>query len=95
MTPQTNFRKLFFNFPKFSDLSELVAGSMHYNSVEKVWECNICGMSNQDKSRIRRHTEIHFPGFVHTCPQCGIQKKSSTALRMHVHAYHTNKYKQI
>jgi len=75
------------------DLSDLVASSMHYNVVDKVWECDECGMVNQDKSRIRRHTEIHFPGFLHTCQLCGIQKKSSTALRMHIHSYHTKNYK--
>ena len=33
-------------------------------------------------------SQIHFPGFIHTCSHCGVEKNSSTALRMHVHTYH-------
>ena len=53
-----------------------------------TYGCLQCGFSNQDKARVRRHAEVHFPGFVHECHYCGVTKKSSTALRMHIHSYH-------
>ena len=62
-----------------------------YNPDIKVWECTVCGRSNSDKNQIRRHAEVHFKGFIHTCPHCGVEKKTGTALRVHIHRFHTKK----
>jgi len=70
------------------DFAATVSAVLEYDQACKQWRCTQCGFCNQDKSRVRRHAEIHFQGFVHNCPHCGIEKKSSTALRMHIHTYH-------
>jgi len=73
------------------DFNSAISGVLSYDSINRVWQCTECGKSNTDKARVRRHAEIHFQGFVHACPHCGCQKKTSTALRYHIHAYHTKK----
>ncbi|XP_023319822.1 protein bric-a-brac 1 isoform X2 [Eurytemora carolleeae] len=70
------------------ELEELVLASLVYRMEKRIWECTRCGKESTDKARIRRHAEIHFPGFIHTCSHCGVEKNSSTALRMHIHTYH-------
>ena len=77
--------------PFLLDFQTVISGVLEYDNNERVWRCTECGKTNTDKARIRRHAEIHFQGFVHSCPQCGVQKKTSTALRYHIHAYHTKK----
>merc|ERR1719154_655696 len=73
------------------DFQSAISGVLEYDSSNRVWQCTECGKSNSDKARVRRHAEIHFQGFVHSCPHCGCQKKTSTALRYHIHAYHNKK----
>jgi len=73
------------------DFQTIISSVLEYDSMERVWRCTECGKTNTDKARVRRHAEIHFQGFVHSCPHCGCQKKTSTALRYHIHAYHTKK----
>jgi len=73
------------------DFMTAVSEVLEYDSLARVWQCTMCWMSNKDKARVRAHAEVHFKGFVHSCPQCGVQKKTSTALRMHIISYHKNK----
>jgi len=73
------------------DFVSAVSEVLEYDSLGRVWQCSMCWMSNKDKARVRAHAEVHFKGFVHSCPQCGVQKKTSTALRMHIISYHKNK----
>jgi len=54
----------------------------------KLWQCNICQMSNKDKTRIRRHMEKHFPGFHQICSICNRVFKSREALRVHTSVKH-------
>jgi len=70
------------------DFAETISGVLEHDPLRKEWRCLQCGFSNQDKARVRRHAEVHFPGFIHECHHCGATKKSSTALRMHIHSYH-------
>jgi len=73
------------------DFQSIISSVLEYDTTDRVWRCTECGKTNTDKARVRRHAEIHFQGFVHSCPHCGCQKKTSTALRYHIHAYHTKK----
>jgi len=73
------------------DFATAVSEVLVYDSENRAWQCNVCWMTNKDKARVRAHAEVHFKGFVHLCPHCGIEKKTSTALRMHVISYHKNK----
>jgi len=73
------------------DFATTISEVLAYNPDTKLWECAICGRSNSDKNQIRRHAEVHFKGFIHTCPYCGVEKKTSTALRVHIHRFHTKK----
>jgi len=73
------------------DFSTTISEVLLFNQESQMWQCTLCGRSNTDKSQIRRHAEVHFKGFVHSCPQCGVEKKTSTALRVHIHRFHTKK----
>jgi len=73
------------------DFSTTISEVLSYNSDTLLWQCTVCGKSNSDKARIRRHAEVHFKGFIHSCPHCGVEKKTSTALRIHIHNYHGKK----
>ena len=77
-------------FFSFLDFLTAVSEVLEYDNLGRVWQCTMCWMSNKDKARVRAHAEVHFKGFVHSCPHCGIQKKTSTALRMHIISYHKN-----
>jgi len=79
------------NGEETKDFQSIISSVLEYDSTDRVWRCTECGKTNTDKARVRRHAEIHFQGFVHSCPHCGCQKKTSTALRYHIHAYHTKK----
>jgi len=73
------------------DFATTISEVLTYNPSTKLWECAVCGRSNSDKNQIRRHAEVHFEGFIHTCPYCSMEKKTSTALRVHIHKFHTRK----
>jgi len=73
------------------DFSSTINEVLFYCQESQMWQCTLCGRSNSDKSQIRRHAEVHFKGFVHSCSQCGVEKKTSTALRVHIHRFHTKK----
>jgi len=73
------------------DFSTTISEVLSYNPDTLLWQCTVCGKSNSDKARIRRHAEVHFKGFIHSCPHCGVEKKTSTALRIHIHNYHGKK----
>jgi len=73
------------------DFATTISEVLNYNPDSKVWECAVCGRSNSDKNQVRRHAEVHFKGFIHTCPYCAVEKKTSTALRVHIHRFHTKK----
>jgi len=73
------------------DFESTINEALAYNPVLKAWECAVCGRSNSDKNQVRRHAEVHFKGFIHTCSHCGVEKKTSTALRVHIHRFHTKK----
>eukprot|EP00092_Neocalanus_flemingeri_P013215 GFUD01014242.1.p1 GENE.GFUD01014242.1~~GFUD01014242.1.p1 ORF type:complete len:314 (+),score=96.19 GFUD01014242.1:30-971(+) len=73
------------------DFSSTINQVLAYNTETLLWQCTVCGKSNSDKARIRRHAEVHFKGFIHACPHCGVEKKTSTALRIHIHNYHIKK----
>jgi len=73
------------------DFSTTINEVLLYNQESQAWQCTLCGRSNSDKSQIRRHAEVHFKGFIHSCPHCGVEKKTSTALRVHIHRFHTKK----
>ena len=74
----------------YLDFATAVSEVLVYDSENRAWQCNVCWMTNKDKARVRAHAEVHFKGFVHLCPHCGTEKKTSTALRMHVISYHKN-----
>eukprot|EP00090_Calanus_glacialis_P016109 TRINITY_DN25277_c0_g1_i1.p1 TRINITY_DN25277_c0_g1~~TRINITY_DN25277_c0_g1_i1.p1 ORF type:complete len:111 (+),score=34.15 TRINITY_DN25277_c0_g1_i1:3-335(+) len=73
------------------DFATTISEVLTYSADTQLWQCTVCGKSNSDKARIRRHAEVHFKGFVHACQHCGVEKKTSTALRIHIHNYHGNK----
>ena len=84
-------RKKKTEFPFILDFATTISEVLAYNPDIKVWQCTVCRRSNSDKNQIRRHAEVHFKGFIHTCPHCGVEKKTSTALRVHIHRFHTKK----
>jgi len=73
------------------DFSTTISEVLLFNQESQMWQCALCGRSNTDKSQIRRHAEVHFKGFIHSCQHCGVEKKTSTALRVHIHRFHTKK----
>jgi len=73
------------------DFATTISEVLTYTADSQLWQCTVCGKSNSDKARIRRHAEVHFKGFIHACQHCGVEKKTSTALRIHIHTYHGNK----
>ena len=73
------------------DFAQTISEVLTYSATSQLWQCTVCGKSNSDKARIRRHAEVHFKGFVHACQHCGVEKNTSTALRIHIHTYHGNK----
>ena len=72
------------------DFSTAINSVLFHDQVNRVWKCLQCEMTNKNKAMVRRHAEVHFKDFVHSCNFCGVQKKSSEALRMHIHSYHKN-----
>jgi len=73
------------------ELDLLIAESMEKNLGTNEWTCRICQKSHKDKSRIRRHAECHFPGFLQSCPQCGKRVGNRNALRCHMYEQHNRK----
>ena len=80
--------KLYINKFIILDFASAISAVLSHDPANRVWQCLECGMTNKDKARVRRHAEVHFKDFVHCCPHCNMQKKSSTALRLHVHLFH-------
>jgi len=80
-TGQETFQHAFANSGKETkDFQTMISSVLEYDRMDRVWRCTECGKTNTDKARVRRHAEIHFQGFIHSCPHCGCQKKTSTRL---------------
>ena len=73
----------------FVELDMLIAGALTNDPMTGEWTCNFYHKSNNDKARITRHAEVHFPGFTQQCPYCDKQLVSRNALRNHVSDAHT------
>ena len=72
------------------ELDTLISTAMYKDQVTKEWRCNFCSKSHKDKARIKRHVEIHFPGFTQSCPYCCKELPSRNSLRVHISDAHTN-----
>merc|ERR1712179_140953 len=53
------------------------------------WSCKECKKSSYDKTRIRKHVEVHIPGIYYKCPFC-IGKKLSSKNSLEIHLYRTH-----
>ena len=75
----------------FPDLDALVASSMTKDPMSKEWSCNFCGKSHKDRSRIRRHVEVHLRDHsIQYCPYCQKECSTRNSLRVHISEYHKN-----
>ena len=54
-----------------------------------TWSCKECKKSSYDKTRIRKHVEVHIPGIYYKCPYC-IGKKLSSKNSLEIHLYRTH-----
>ena len=58
------------------------------NDGENKWKCSICGKASQNRQDVSRHVETHIEGISYPCNQCGVVKRSSNALNVHMSKYH-------
>jgi len=57
-----------------------------------TWSCKECNKNSHDKSRIRKHVEIHMTGISYDCPYCEGKKLSSkNSLDQHLYRAHSKK----
>jgi len=57
----------------------------------KQFECLVCHKRQCHKIKMKMHVETHLEGlgFSHTCKVCGLVKKTTRALQLHVYNQHT------
>jgi len=55
-----------------------------------TWFCKECQKNNSDKTRIRKHVEIHIPGLVFSCLYCDAKRKCSGNMDVHMSKSHSN-----
>merc|ERR550519_527038 len=72
------------------ELDALIANSMSASTEARgrIWSCNVCGVTNRDKTKMKRHVETHMEGFVHSCPYCNQQMKTRRTLKVHLERVH-------
>ena len=56
----------------------------------KQYECTVCHKKQKEKFKMKMHVETHLEGFCHTCEFCGMVKKTTRALQLHVYNQHTS-----
>ena len=55
----------------------------------RQYECLVCHKKQEAKIKMKMHVETHLEGFTHTCKFCGMVKKTTRALQLHVYNQHT------
>ena len=55
----------------------------------RQYECLVCHKKQEAKIKMKMHVETHLEGFTHTCKFCGVIKKTTRALQLHVYNQHT------
>ena len=55
----------------------------------KQYECIVCHKKQSHKIKMKMHVETHLEGFSHTCKFCGLVKKTTRALQLHVYNQHS------
>ena len=55
----------------------------------KQYECSVCRKIQKCKTKMKMHIETHLEGFSHQCKFCGMVKKTTRALQLHVWDQHT------
>ena len=55
----------------------------------KRYECMVCQKKQKEKTKMKMHVETHLEGFSHKCKFCGMVKKTTRALQLHVWDQHT------
>ena len=53
------------------------------------WRCTVCGMEMNNKSKMKRHAEVHLD-VSHSCIVCLKSFKTKNALSTHYTRYHAN-----
>ena len=74
------------------DLQEEIAKRMVAKFDEhsvKSYECLVCHRKQNNKYKMKMHVETHLEGFSHKCKFCGMVKKTTKALQIHVWDQHT------
>jgi uncharacterized C2H2 Zn-finger protein len=68
----------------------MIANSMSARTEAggRIWSCNVCGVTNRDKTKMKRHVETHIEGFIHSCPYCNQQMKTRRTLKVHLERVH-------
>merc|ERR1712142_177149 len=56
------------------------------------WKCRICGKTSNKKQIIKRHSEIHVEGIIHTCIVCKKPFSTKNALTTHMINIHSKLY---
>jgi len=61
-------------------------------SGKHTWSCSVCGKNSYDKTRIRKHVEVHIEGLSYDCPYCiGKKLSSKNSLDQHLYRAHSKK----
>ena len=78
------------NFEYIAELDDLASQSMSLvvdETGQRLWSCDLCGKTNKDKYKVRRHMETHLK-LQHPCPHCDKHPPNREALRLHIARHH-------
>ena len=59
------------------------------NNGENKWRCTVCAKVIKFQRHMERHIETHIEGVSYPCQLCGVVKRSSNALNIHMTRDHT------
>ena len=59
-----------------------------YKRTDGVWSCSTCGFTNRDKSKLKRHVEVHVDGLSYTCNFCQKEFGLKNSLDCHIIKFH-------
>jgi hypothetical protein len=69
-------------------VAELMVSSYDPVVGKTMWQCAQCHFKSKIKYTVKTHVETHLSGFIHQCPHCDKQCKTTNALRSHVMRAH-------
>merc|ERR1712179_316018 len=49
-----------------------------------IWHCKECNYKSKFKGQVKRHVEIHIPGYIYPCHLCSKFFKTRVSLKMHI-----------